>query len=161
MARYLIALGSSHSKGDYYIENALKKIKILRCTKIWGQSRIYLNNSLGSSYNSLFYNCVVAIEAHFAPLSFYRSLYAVEMELGRIRTYKFARRTIDLDLLLSLDISFKGDNFSLPHREAFKRMFFVVPAIEALQSAGWPVSPKLFMAKAALGHWYLRPLLVP
>jgi len=89
---------------------------------------------------------------------FYRNLYAIENELGRIRTYKFARRTIDLDLLLSLDITFKGANFFLPHKEAFKRMFFVVPAMEALQSAGWPIPHRLIKARAQCGQWYLRPL---
>jgi 2-amino-4-hydroxy-6-hydroxymethyldihydropteridine diphosphokinase len=101
---------------------------------------------------------VIAAQASLEPLSFYRYLYAIEKEFGRIRTYKFARRTIDLDLLLSLDITFNGTNFFLPHQEAFKRMFFVVPAIEALQSAGWPIPLRLIKRRAAGGPWYLRPV---
>jgi|SRR5579871_354940 len=147
MARYLVALGSSHKSGFQYINNAIKQIATINGITLISSSRIYKNCSLGTTYNSLFYNCVCAIFAHHNALVLYRELLVIENLLGRIRSYKFARRTIDIDVLLSVDFSFKFGNFELPHREAFNRNFFVIPALEALELTDWPVPIKLLRAR--------------
>lgn len=158
MPRYLIAIGSSHSDGQNYLRRALLVIESDGNFSICGASRVYQNSSADTTYNRLFYNGAVAIKTPFHPQVFYRELARIEQTLGRIRTYRNAPRTIDIDVLMSLDFTYKSGSFFLPHREAMNRNFFVMPAIEALKSASWPVSLSLRKASSKCGRGYLCPL---
>jgi 2-amino-4-hydroxy-6-hydroxymethyldihydropteridine diphosphokinase len=158
MPRYLIALGSSHLSGYDYIQQAIALIIQNSCVCLHGSSRIYKNNAVETAYHSLFYNAVFAVRAKLHPHVFYRELAQVELILGRIRTYKNARRTIDIDILISLDFSYTSPHFFLPHREVLTRKFFVIPAMEALKSASWPTPIGIAHARAKFGREYLCPL---
>ncbi|HXW53067.1 MAG TPA: 2-amino-4-hydroxy-6-hydroxymethyldihydropteridine diphosphokinase [Myxococcota bacterium] len=155
MARFLIALGTSHPDGLSYLESSMEKIRRSHALTFICASRIYKNSSFGTTYNSIFHNCVCAIRSDLNPLTLYRELMSVEMAMGRIRTYKFARRTIDIDVLMSLEFTFTTGNFVLPHREAFRRNFFVVPATQALKLANWPIPITLLNAQAKMRQGYL------
>ena len=79
MARYLIALGSSHAQGITYLENALKLINQSNYFTLKTRSRIYRNSSFGGLYNSLFYNTVCAVTATlYPPEVLYRELMTIE-----------------------------------------------------------------------------------
>lgn len=155
MTRYLIALGSSHPRGGVYFE----KTKQHLCKKnifVVGESSLYKNNSVGTSYNCLFYNCVLAVLSPSHPHVFYRELRAIEHALGRIRTYRNSRRCIDIDVLLSLDIVYKSSSLFIPHKDAWERNFFVIPALEALKSASWPKPLVAAEAGAKFAKGYLQ-----
>ncbi len=75
--------------------------------------------------------------------------------MGRIRTYRYAPRTLDLDILIASNLDYKSSTFRVPHTQAFVRSFFVVCAAEALMHAGWPTPINLAMAKTRGGRDYL------
>lgn len=156
MARFLLAIGSSHPDGTQYIKRAIDKIREHRSFSVCGASRVYKNHSVATAHNSLFRNCVLSVRASLEPRALYRELLCIEAELGRIRSYRNARRTIDIDVLMSLEFYLSSANFSLPHREAFTRPFFVVPAIEALTRARWPIRSKLIESRSR----FRLPLLI-
>lgn len=139
MSRFIIALGSSHEQGQKYLDHAVVKIKENKLFRVCGESKIYKNGASLTGYNCLFYNSALAVESSMHPFLLYRELYALEHLLGRIRVYQNSRRTIDLDVLISLDFCYSSSVFFMPHKQAFKRIFFVIPMIEALKSAGWHV----------------------
>jgi 2-amino-4-hydroxy-6-hydroxymethyldihydropteridine diphosphokinase len=147
MSRFILSLGSSHHFGSDYLLLAKTKILAKNIGFIRGESLIYKNSASMTTYNSAFYNCALALTSDFHPALLYRELLAIELELGRIRTYKNSRRTIDIDIILCLDFTYNNSHFFLPHREAFNRIFFVLPALEALASADWPVPVSLLKSK--------------
>src|SRR5580704_19602874 len=108
MPRYLIALGSSHIDGPTYLQRARHALQDKKVFSLHGASRIYKNYAAITHYNSLFYNSVLAVHAPLHPHVFYRELAQIEHALGRIRPYPRARRTIDLDVLLSMDFTYKS-----------------------------------------------------
>lgn len=137
--RFLVALGSSHACGLRYLERAHELCAMHPRMNVVAASQVYKNNSQGCHYNSLFYNCVLAIKSPMHPRAFFRELMNIEHALGRVRTYRNARRTIDIDVLISLDLVYKSSSLFIPHHNFFARNFFVIPSIDALRLAGWPM----------------------
>jgi len=155
MNKYVIAAGSSHHDGVYYLSRSEQRIsqhqKIIFCAK----SRIYKNCSKFSHTNRLYFNQAFAVKTCLEPLVFYRELRSIEIAMGRIRTYKNSPRTLDLDILVGSNLEYKSSTFRIPHTQAFLRSFFVVCAAEALMHAGWPIPINLAIAKARGGRDYL------
>jgi 2-amino-4-hydroxy-6-hydroxymethyldihydropteridine diphosphokinase len=158
MPKYVLALGSSHHYGEHYINRAVDQIIDAQMITVQSKSRVYKNSASMTTYNSAFYNCALAVETSLHPRILYRELFALEYRLGRIRTYMNARRSIDIDVLMSLDFTYKSFNFHLPHGQALNRIFFVLPAIEALKLACWPLPIFLVQARAKFGRELLWPL---
>ncbi len=122
-----------------------------------GASRILANSASKTAFNFLFYNCVLAVFTKMPPHPFYRELQRIEHRCGRIRSFCNAPRTIDIDVLLSLDLTYMSPHFFVPHQAMWERNFFVIPAIEALKSAGWPVNIKFLTSGQQFGGEYLQP----
>lgn len=148
MSRFIIALGSSHYLGKKYIDRAQNKILDRRLGRVMGSSLIHQNAATMTSYNSMFYNAALALTSSLHPICLYRELYAIELELGRIRPYKNARRTIDIDIVLSLDMTYNNDYFFLPHKEVYKRVFFILPTLAVLKQVAWPIPYSLLKARS-------------
>ena len=143
MEKYIIALGSSHYNAYFYLERAVFLLKNKSDFLVISQSKMYKNYSINTAKKLSFLNCCVAIKTNLSALVLYKELKVIEQKLGRIRPYKNSPRTIDLDVLLCLNFNYKKDNFFVPHKELLKRDFFIIPAIEALNLAKWPINFKL------------------
>jgi 2-amino-4-hydroxy-6-hydroxymethyldihydropteridine diphosphokinase len=156
MPRYIIALGSSHHFGPDYISRCLDIIKTYNNFSYFAASKIIINSAQETNFNRLFYNCAVAISSNFQPKVFYRELKTIEHNLGRIRAYYNSPRTIDIDIIFSPDICYTSFNFFIPHLAYLNRNFFVAPAIEALELAGWPAPTVLLNARKKFGQMYVR-----
>jgi 2-amino-4-hydroxy-6-hydroxymethyldihydropteridine diphosphokinase len=152
MNKYIISAGSCDYRGLRYLEHA--KNNLLQSSKfiLSGQSRIFKNSSKYAKINRLYYNTAFAVESLLEPLAFYRELRSIESKLGRIRTYKNSPRTLDLDVLIAFNLSYKTSTFCVPHREAYARNFFVVCAVEALIAAHWPIPIALIHARARMSR---------
>lgn len=158
MPRYAIALGSSHRFGVRYITRARAMLEERTIGSLVSASRIFENGSFGTKHNCLFYNAVMCLTSMHHPHTLYRELRSIEWHLGRIRSYPNAPRTIDVDVLFSLDFTYSTRNFFLPHSDLVNRIFFVMPAFEALRSARWPVPLAIRNAHKRFGRGYLKPL---
>lgn len=157
MPNYIVAAGSCHSQGPSYLLRARESLRGHTQLRLCGESKIVKNGSQGMRINRLFYNCAFALSAPMEPLTFYRELKVIEFKLGRIRSYRNAPRTIDLDVLIAFDLIYNSTTFSVPHREFYTRDFFVSVATEAILSAGWPIPLALSRARLKLGAHYLAP----
>lgn len=157
MNRYLIALGSSHPRG--YIFFRQLETLFLNNSKyaLQAKSATYKNVSKNTHYNCLFFNSVFALSTRLHPRLFHREMLHLEHKFGRIRTLQNGRRSIDIDIILALGLSYKSSSLLIPHKEAFGRNFFVIPCLEALQLARWPIPEKLLRAKRRLGCGRLFP----
>ena len=143
MIRYILSLGSSDYLAFTYLENACDLIKKSGFI-ISAKSKIYKNCSLHTKQKLVFLNCCLAIKSNLSALMLYKELKSIEKKLGKITPYKNSPRSIDIDVLFSLDLTYKDDYFMLPHKELLNRDFFVIPAKEVLQKANWPISYKLY-----------------
>lgn len=148
MPRYVVALGSCHPLGCTYLKKAESLMAKCDFITIHGKSDILKNPSVGMSVNRVFYNNALAIFSPREPLVLYRELRAIELKLGRIRSYKNSPRTIDLDILLSFELNYQSGTFFVPHKQLLKRDFFLICAKKAIKQAGWPLPYSLLHAHA-------------
>ncbi|MCB0338632.1 MAG: 2-amino-4-hydroxy-6-hydroxymethyldihydropteridine diphosphokinase, partial [Bdellovibrionales bacterium] len=90
---------------------------------------------LTSSYleeQSNFLNTVVKLESSRSPIEILGILQSIEVKLGRIRdpNFRWAPRTIDLDLLYVGNIVMSTKSLILPHPEIQNRIFVLEPLAE-------------------------------
>jgi 2-amino-4-hydroxy-6-hydroxymethyldihydropteridine diphosphokinase len=77
-----------------------------------------------------FLNAAVEIETCLAPLTLLDRLQAIEHELGRVRTVRWAPRTIDLDLIFYESETIDTPRLTVPHPAVWYRRFVLDPLSE-------------------------------
>ncbi len=75
-------------------------------------------------------NCVVEIDCTLAPRELLRALQSIETSLGRTRPYRWAPRTIDLDVLLFGNRVVRTRALTVPHPRLASRRFVLEPLAE-------------------------------
>ena len=130
MVTCYIGLGSNLGDRQYYINTALKKIRLLTDTRVTKISNIIETLPEGGSSQSRYLNCVVEIQTALSPYELLRRLQNIETDLGRVRTIKDGPRNIDLDILLYNNVQIKEDSLCIPHPRMLKREFVMGPLEE-------------------------------
>lgn len=80
-------------------------------------------------YNQLLYLDLPAV-ADMTPTRLLRILKAIETRMGRVASYRYGPRTIDLDLLFFKDWVFESSNLTVPHPKVCERAFVLMPLVE-------------------------------
>ncbi len=74
-----------------------------------------------------FVNAVAALDTTLSPLALLDVLQALENQHGRVRPYKNAPRTLDLDLLSFGQVTQNDERLVLPHPRMHERAFVLLP----------------------------------
>ena len=90
-------------------------------------SPVYETDPVGYADQPPFLNAVVRLVTDLEPEPLLDRLLAVEADLGRVRSFPNAPRTLDLDLLLYGDLVLDTDALTLPHPRLHERAFVLVP----------------------------------
>ncbi|WP_242697355.1 2-amino-4-hydroxy-6-hydroxymethyldihydropteridine diphosphokinase [Bordetella petrii] len=88
-----------------------------------------------------FINAVAAVDTTLAPLALLDALQELENRHGRLRPYKNAPRTLDLDLLLYGDTVMDTPRLILPHPRMHQRAFVLAPLGELAPGLALPQGP--------------------
>ena len=72
-------------------------------------------------------NGTALLETSLQPAALMAQLLAIEAELGRTRPYRWASRTLDLDILLWQDLRLADPSVYIPHPRMHERPFVLVP----------------------------------
>lgn len=75
-------------------------------------------------------NAVAELATALQPLELLGELQALEQRAGRVRPYRNAPRTLDLDLLLYGDVCMQTPRLVLPHPRMGERAFVLLPLAE-------------------------------
>jgi 2-amino-4-hydroxy-6-hydroxymethyldihydropteridine diphosphokinase len=88
-----------------------------------------------------FLNAVVALEGPsdaLSPLELLNALQALELSRGRQRPYRYAPRTLDLDIILFGHRVIDHARLQVPHPRALERAFVLQPLLDILPDLHWP-----------------------
>ena len=97
-----------------------------------------------------FVNAVAAVDTTLAPLALLDALQALENHHGRVRPYRNAPRTLDLDLLLYGDTAMDTPRLVLPHPRMHQRAFVLAPLGELAPGLVLPQGPlQMLLAQLA------------
>jgi 2-amino-4-hydroxy-6-hydroxymethyldihydropteridine diphosphokinase len=120
-----LSIGSS-IEPEKNLREALRRLAAR--AKVAAVSTVYRTPAIDRPADPPFYNCVASVQTLLPALEFKCGvLRKIEDDLGRHRgPDKYARRTIDLDLILYGDLVIDSDELHLPDPEILKRPFLIV-----------------------------------
>ena len=156
--RVYIGLGSNLEDPRNQLLRAFAEIGKLPDTRLIACSSLYCSAPQGYTDQPEFVNAVAKIGTSLTPQALLQALLQVEHRHGRVRTFRNAPRTLDLDVLLYDDVQMHEHGLTIPHPQMHLRTFVLQPLLEiepdcnipflgsaqqALQACHGPVLEKL------------------
>jgi len=129
--RVLATLGVGANLGDARaaVLQAIQAVAALPQTEVRASSSLYASAPLDADGPD-YVNAVVQVRTALSPDALLAALQAVEQQAGRLRPYRNAPRTLDLDILLYGELRLTRSDLHIPHPRMWQRAFVVVPLAE-------------------------------
>ena len=132
--RYGAVIGIGGNVGDVKrrFTHLLQFLKHDKKLKVCQTSSLLKNPPFGYLDQPFFYNAVIVIKTSLQPHALLAYLHRVEKRFGRVRSFKDAPRTLDLDILFFDEREVKSKNLIIPHKEWYKRESVTTPLMEII-----------------------------
>ena len=111
-------------------EEAISEILNVDNHTLLAKSSFYKTQPVGYTAQDWFVNGVIKIETDLEALDLLRALKTIENHLGRIETFRWGPRVIDLDLLIFGGTCLETPEVTIPHPRLQERQFVLVPLAE-------------------------------
>jgi 2-amino-4-hydroxy-6-hydroxymethyldihydropteridine diphosphokinase len=105
-----------------------------------------------------FVNAVAELRTTMAPLPVLLALQAIETQFGRLRPYRNAPRTLDLDLLMYGQRVLHEPSLTLPHPRLHERAFVLRPLLDIAPGLVHPQLGALSMHLPHVAQQSIAPL---
>ena len=125
-----LGLGSNLGEPAQQLGRAVVQIARIDDLTITALSSLYRSAPVGHTEQPAFVNAVLRVSTSLAPLALLAALYAIEQRQGRVRTFRNAPRTLDLDILLYGERRQDNPALTLPHPRCHERAFVLLPLLE-------------------------------
>lgn len=115
------------------IKNCIAAIEKIRAdSRVRGlkHSSFYITSPVSYIAQNDFINCVITLLWNDSPEALLSFLLKIENEMGRQRFFPKGPRNIDLDIIFFDDFVIHTPELIIPHPEAHKRKFVIIPTIE-------------------------------
>jgi 2-amino-4-hydroxy-6-hydroxymethyldihydropteridine diphosphokinase len=124
------SLGSNMGDAPANLSAALTRLTARRHVILQAVSSIYRTKPWGPVPQDDFANLCATGLTDLSPLALLDEVKAVETELGRTPGERWGPRLIDIDIVFYGDVRLDTERLTLPHRDASKRAFVMVPLAE-------------------------------
>jgi 2-amino-4-hydroxy-6-hydroxymethyldihydropteridine diphosphokinase len=143
LATVFLSLGSNLGDREKNLKYAIQLIG-LHAGKVIKLSSFYETASWGIESKNLYFNQVIIVDSIFEPDILIEKLLSIEKQLGRERLekYRFADRSIDIDILFYDNIILETKKLLIPHPKIASRRFVLVPLNEIAHRFLHPVLKK-------------------
>ncbi len=153
--RVFVGLGANLGQAASTLRQAIEDIGRLPMTQLVATSSFYVSapvDATGPEYT----NAVVEIRTDLPPAALLQALHGIEAEHGRLRPYRNAPRTLDLDLLLYGQRVSDDPAATLPHPRLHQRAFVLQPLLEVAPGLVHPLLGPLAGFAASVAHQAIR-----
>ncbi len=124
-----VALGANLGDARATLIGAIEQLNSVEGVVVTKRSSLYATAPVDSSGPD-YINAVVQLRTVLTAPELLRELHAIEHAAGRVRPYRNAPRTLDLDILLYGDGRVNSDALTIPHPRMAQRAFVLVPLAE-------------------------------
>ncbi|MCF8209826.1 MAG: 2-amino-4-hydroxy-6-hydroxymethyldihydropteridine diphosphokinase [Rhodoferax sp.] len=124
-----IGLGANLGDASAAVVHAMQEIAAIPGVTLTRRSALYAtkpHEAQGPDY----VNAVLEVSTRLAAHDLLRELQAIELRAGRLRPYRNAPRTLDLDVLLFGQESIAEPDLVVPHPRMTQRAFVLIPLAE-------------------------------
>jgi 2-amino-4-hydroxy-6-hydroxymethyldihydropteridine diphosphokinase len=128
--RVFIGLGSNLGEREENLRAALNRISSLEGTQVVRVSALRETPPWGVEDQPAFLNAVAEIRTALEPEALLDAVKRIEGELGRVPSFRWGPRLIDLDLLLYGTRRLETPRLTLPHPHILERPFVWEPLAE-------------------------------
>lgn len=133
MFEAVLSLGSNVGNREFYLKSAVENLKNIPGIESVLVSKVYETEPFGvSNAQGKYLNCCVLVETNLSPFALLGVCLGIETKLGRERPYRFAPRTIDIDIVFYENEVINDENLVLPHPRMKERAFVLVPMMDIL-----------------------------
>ncbi len=130
MSKVFVAVGSNLGDREFLIRKAVEAMRDLPRTIVVRVSSLYDTDPVGDVDQPAFLNAVVWLETTLEPRELLWQLLLIEKRMGRVRSQRWGPRPIDLDLLFYGEDAVDEPDLKIPHPEAHRRAFVLLPLSE-------------------------------
>ena len=107
--------------------------------EVKAKSRVYETPPWGYTNQEKFLNQVVKAWTYLEPEPLLKHLKRLEVALGRVPTFQYGPRLIDIDILLYDDLVFDSADLKIPHPQMHERGFVLLPLMDIAPDLVHPV----------------------
>jgi 2-amino-4-hydroxy-6-hydroxymethyldihydropteridine diphosphokinase len=119
-----IALGSNVGDRAAHLSAARAALEALPLSRVVGASSVEETAPLGAVPQGPYLNQMVALETTLSPRALLEALLRIERTEGRVRTERWAQRTLDLDIVRFAVQTVDEAGLTVPHPELPNRDFW-------------------------------------
>ncbi|HKO89226.1 MAG TPA: 2-amino-4-hydroxy-6-hydroxymethyldihydropteridine diphosphokinase [Burkholderiales bacterium] len=130
MPRAYVGIGANLGDARTHVLQAIHALGEIEQTTLLRASSLYRTAPVGFLEQPDFINAVASIDTHLDAHRLLAKLRDIECRHGRVRAFKDAPRTLDLDLLLYDDVQFTDETLAIPHPRMHERAFVLAPLAE-------------------------------
>ena len=105
-------------------------------------SNIYETPPWGYTDQPAFLNMAVKCETDLDAASLLKRLKQIEVEFGRVESFRWGPRQIDIDILFYDDLILESESLTIPHPRLHERAFVLVPLADIAPDFMHPVLKK-------------------
>jgi 2-amino-4-hydroxy-6-hydroxymethyldihydropteridine diphosphokinase len=128
MPRAAIGIGSNVGDAVANVRRAITELQ--QVGRIAARSALYQTEPWGVADQAPFINAAVLVDTELEPHALLAALKRIEAKAGRVRTYRWGPRILDLDILTYGDQQIEGPDLVIPHPRLHERAFALVPLAE-------------------------------
>ena len=125
-----IALGSNMGDREAHLRFAVNELEKAHNCRVVAVSKFINTAPYGYAEQEDFLNGCIELETLLTPHELLELLHEIENKAGRVRHERWGPRTLDLDIVFYDDILMSDDTLRIPHAEAHKRDFVLIPLCE-------------------------------
>jgi 2-amino-4-hydroxy-6-hydroxymethyldihydropteridine diphosphokinase len=123
-----IGIGSNAGDAAANVRGAFERLTELG--DVVARSRLYRTEPWGVSDQPPFVNAAALLDTPLAPRELLAALRRLETEGGRVTTFRWGPRVLDLDILAYAGVRLNEPDLTIPHARLHERAFALVPLAE-------------------------------
>jgi 2-amino-4-hydroxy-6-hydroxymethyldihydropteridine diphosphokinase len=128
MAVAAIGIGSNSGDAEANVRRAFEQLA--ETGTVLARSSLYHSAPWGVTAQAPFVNAAALVDTVLDPHALLAVLQRIESEAGRVTTFRWGPRVLDLDILAYDDARIAGDGLTIPHPRLGERAFALVPLAE-------------------------------
>ena len=150
MAVVYLGLGSNMGDRTQHLVDACGTLHRHPAITVQVLSSLYHTAPVGFTAQDWFLNAVACLDTTLSPQALLHVTQATERCLGRVTTWRWGPRVIDIDILLHDALEIHTPYLTIPHAALHERRFALVPLAEVAPDVQLPSGARVRDLLAAL-----------